>query len=62
MNVLPAVRTACRRSPALQKARQDTFDALNLPFVYTTTVMPRGGWWQVVEAPSICGCGQVLKR
>ncbi|CDO06029.1 hypothetical protein [Mycolicibacterium cosmeticum] len=45
LNVLPAVQDGLPGiATALQKARQDTFDALNLPFVPnpTPTVMPRG--------------------
>jgi hypothetical protein len=45
LNVLPAIQDGLPGiATALQKARQDTFDALNLPFVPnpTPTVMPRG--------------------
>jgi hypothetical protein len=45
LNVLPAVRDGLPGiATALQKARQDTFDALNLPFVPnpTPTVQPHG--------------------
>lgn len=45
LNVLPAVQGGLPGiAAALQKARQDTYDALNLPFVPnpTPTVMPRG--------------------
>lgn len=62
LNVLPAVRNGLPGvATALQKARHDTFDALNLPFVEnpTPTVAPRGVF-QVAAVGAINVVGAVI--
>ena len=62
LNVLPAVQRGLPGvATALQKARQDTFDALNLPFVENPapTVAPRGVF-QVAVVSAINVVGAVI--
>jgi hypothetical protein len=62
LNVLPAVQNGLPGvATALQKARRDTFDALNLPFVENPppTVAPRGAF-QVAVVGAINVVGAVI--